>query len=96
MADIESILNEARVFEPPSAFRERAHLKSLAEYRRLYDRSVSDPEGFWAEQAEALAWEKKWDRVLEWTPPYEVHRSLWRFQRGSGWTRIHPTGAKAP
>jgi acetyl-CoA synthetase len=70
VADIESILNEARVFEPPSAFQERAHLKSLAEYRRLYERSVSDPEGFWAEQAEGLAWEKKWDRVLEWTPPF--------------------------
>jgi hypothetical protein len=34
--------------------------------------------------------------ILEWTPPYEVRRSLWRFQRGSGWTRIHPTSAKAP
>ncbi len=70
MADIESVLNEVRVFDPPAAFQERAHIKSLAEYRRLYERSVSDPEGFWAEQAEALTWERKWERVLDWTPPF--------------------------
>jgi acetyl-CoA synthetase len=70
VADIESVLNEVRVFDPPAAFQERAHIKSLAEYRRLYERSVSDPEGFWAEQAEALTWERKWERVLDWTPPF--------------------------
>jgi acetyl-CoA synthetase len=42
----------------------------MEEYRRLYDRSVKDPEGFWAEQAEALTWSRKWDRVLEWQPPF--------------------------
>ncbi|HJS58876.1 MAG TPA: acetate--CoA ligase [Vicinamibacteria bacterium] len=70
MADIESVLNEVRVFDPPAAFQERAHIKSLAEYRLLYERSVSDPEGFWAEQAEALTWERKWERVLDWNPPF--------------------------
>ena len=34
---------------------EKAHIKSLDEYRALYERSISDPEGFWAEQAETLA-----------------------------------------
>ena len=33
----------------------QAHIKSLDEYRALYRRSVDDPEGFWAEQAETLA-----------------------------------------
>jgi acetyl-CoA synthetase len=70
LTDILSILKEGRVFEPPAAFRERAHIKSIEEYRALYARSVRDPEVFWAEQAETLHWSKKWDRVLEWTPPF--------------------------
>jgi len=68
--DIESLLKEKRVFPPPDGFSRAAHIKSLEEYRRLYDQSVKDPEGFWAEQAQALAWSRKWDRVLEWSPPF--------------------------
>ena len=70
MADIESLLKEKRVFPPPEAFSGAAHIKSLEEYRRLYDRSVKDPEGFWAEHAQGLVWSRKWDRVLEWDPPF--------------------------
>ncbi len=70
MTDIESVLKETRVFEPPQAFRAAAHVKSLAEYEALYERSVADPEGFWAEQAATLAWSRKWDTVLEWKAPF--------------------------
>jgi acetyl-CoA synthetase len=28
-----------------------------------------DPEGFWNKAAEQLPWFRKWDKVLEWTPP---------------------------
>ncbi len=41
-------------------------LRSLAEYKEAYQRSVNDPEGFWAEQAETFQWQKKWDKTLEW------------------------------
>ena len=41
-------------------------ISSFAEYQSVYDRSVKDPEGFWAEQAETFTWRKKWDKVLEW------------------------------
>ncbi|MEL6188997.1 MAG: acetyl-coenzyme A synthetase N-terminal domain-containing protein, partial [Myxococcota bacterium] len=30
-----------------------------AKYKAMYERSVSDPEGFWAEQAERISWYKK-------------------------------------
>ncbi len=70
MTDIESVLKESRVFEAPSSFKERAHIKSVADYEALYRRSVDDPEGFWAEQAEALAWSTRWERVLEWKAPF--------------------------
>ncbi len=37
------------------------------QYRELYQRSVQDPEGFWADQArELLTWKKEWSRVVEW------------------------------
>jgi acetyl-CoA synthetase len=68
--DIESILKEGRVFPPPPEFARAAHVGSLDDYRAIYERSVSDPEGFWAEQAETLLWRRKWDRVLDWQPPF--------------------------
>jgi acetyl-CoA synthetase len=73
MADtssLETVLHESRRFAPPDAFRERARLGSLADYDRLYARSISDPEGFWSEVAKELHWFKPWDKVLEWTPPH--------------------------
>src|SRR5712691_5841 len=70
MTDIDSTLKEIRVFPPPPEFQEKAHIKSLDEYRALYQRSVEDAEGFWAEQAATLEWMRKWDRVLEWNAPF--------------------------
>ena len=34
-------------------------------YRAAWRRALEDPEGFWGERAEALAWERRWDRVLD-------------------------------
>jgi len=68
--DIESTLKEVRVFPPPESFAQAAHVKSLGEYRGLYEASLRDPEGFWAHQAETLRWSRKWDRVLEWNAPF--------------------------
>jgi propionyl-CoA synthetase len=34
-------------------------------YEEIYARSLRDPEGFWAEAAEALVWDRRWDRVLD-------------------------------
>jgi len=41
-------------------------VKTLAEYQDAYQKSVNDPEGFWAEQASTFQWKKKWDKTLEW------------------------------
>lgn len=41
-------------------------IKSLEEYHEAYEKSVSNPEGFWAEIAENFMWRKKWDKVLDW------------------------------
>lgn len=41
-------------------------IKSLEEYHKAYQKSVSDPEGFWSEIAATFSWHKPWEKVLEW------------------------------
>ena len=68
--DIKSIQNETRSFAPPKEFAAQAHIKSEAEYQKLCAQADRDPEGYWAEHAAQLQWSKKWDKVLEWKPPF--------------------------
>jgi propionyl-CoA synthetase len=37
----------------------------MGRYDEMYRRSLADPEGFWAEAATAIDWEKPWGRVLD-------------------------------
>lgn len=37
----------------------------MEEYRRLYQRSIEDPEGFWGDVAKELHWFKPWRKVLD-------------------------------
>src|SRR5688500_14749417 len=56
---IQSVSRETRSFPPPPAFTAKARIKDQAEYQRLYDRSLADPEGFWGEMARnELTWSK--------------------------------------
>ncbi|HEX75271.1 MAG TPA: acetate--CoA ligase [Dehalococcoidia bacterium] len=57
-------MEEERLFQPPEELREKAYIKSLDEYRQIYQWSIDAPEEFWGELAEQLDWYKKWDRVL--------------------------------
>jgi len=70
MADLQqniaALLTEERVFEPPAGFVAEALVKD----RGIYERAEADVEGFWAEQADRLTWFKKWDTVMEWSPPW--------------------------
>ncbi len=36
-----------------------------ANYSKAYEQSINHPDQFWGEAAEAVHWEKKWDRVLD-------------------------------
>ncbi len=68
--DINSSLKETRVFAPSAAFSASAHIKSRAHYDEVYQRSVTDPEGFWADIARELHWFKPWNQVLDWQEPH--------------------------
>lgn len=41
-------------------------IQSFEEYTVAYASSISDPEAYWASQAEQFVWKKKWDKTLEW------------------------------
>jgi len=69
-ADIDSVLTEQRVFEPSEDFQSKAHIKSKAEYERLYKEAAEHPAEFWAKIARELHWFKPWERVLEWNLPF--------------------------
>ncbi|MBO6883856.1 MAG: acetyl-coenzyme A synthetase, partial [Marivita sp.] len=44
-------------YPPSKEMAENAHINA-SRYEEMYARSVSDPEGFWAEQAQRLDWMK--------------------------------------
>lgn len=47
-------------------FRRQARIFGQEAYRRLYIRSIQDPEGFWSDKArELLAWHTPWEKSLE-------------------------------
>ena len=41
-------------------------IHTLSGYIYEYQRSVQDPESFWARVADSFFWQKKWDKVLDW------------------------------
>src|SRR4051812_2531270 len=55
-----------RVILPPAESSKKARIKSMDQYRALHDRSVSNPDGFWAEQAERITWAHQWKTVSRW------------------------------
>jgi acetyl-CoA synthetase len=68
--NIDSTLNEQRVFPPPPEFAAHAHVKSVEEYEALYREADENPEAFWDRIARELHWFKPWDKVLEWEAPW--------------------------
>jgi len=62
---LENLLSENRTFVPSAQFIAAANGKAS-----LYKEAESDRLAFWAKQAEELTWDKKWNQVLDWQPPF--------------------------
>ena len=56
-------------FKPAKEFSKKAHISSLAQYKRLHRESINKPSTFWAREAKELTWQKKWSKVLDWKAP---------------------------
>lgn len=65
---------QERVFFPSEVCRSQAVISSVEEYRRLYDYSISDPQGFWAGQAEHVDWIRRWKKVYSGSFAEGEHR----------------------
>jgi acetyl-CoA synthetase len=61
---LEELLDQ-ETFPPPDGFRDQA----VVSEDEIYEQADADYEGFWAERAEALDWDTKWEQVLDWSNP---------------------------
>jgi len=54
------------IYQPPDEFLRHANVR----VREALEEKAKNLPAFWAEIAEELSWFKKWDKVLEWNPPF--------------------------
>jgi len=64
---MDSLMEETRRFPPPPEFAEKAHIRSLEQYQKMYDESIRDPKAFWLREAEILDWFKMPSKACEYT-----------------------------
>ena len=62
----------SEIYNPPEIFSSNSLIKSMDEYKNKYQRSLDDPDGFWAEEAEKFVWFDKWDTVRQFN--YDVRK----------------------
>jgi len=61
----EGLMEENRLFFPPTGFTSKAIIQNPGIHELGEDRRA-----FWGEQGKRLEWFKPWDRVLEWNHPF--------------------------
>jgi len=72
-------MSDSKVYPVPASVASAAHIDE-AKYEAMYQKSINNPEGFWAEQAdEFVTWYKKWDTVLDW----DYHKGHIRWFEGA-------------
>ena len=57
---------QTEVFPPSADFSRKAHISSMEQYKKMYRRSIEDPDGFWSEMAEGFHWKQRWTKVREY------------------------------
>ncbi|MCE9546286.1 MAG: acetate--CoA ligase [Planctomycetia bacterium] len=68
---IDTVMQEARLFPPPAEFAAAARIGSLEAYQEMWDEAEADIEGFWGRLAtEELHWFKPFTKVLDWKSPF--------------------------
>ena len=67
---LDTVMQEQRLFPPRAEFAARAKIKSLTEYEKLWNDAAADLEKFWANLAGELHWFKPYTKVLDWNEPF--------------------------
>lgn len=56
-------MSEIKIYKVPESIKNTAHINN-EQYLEMYQKSIEQPDTFWAEQAdEFLSWSKQWDKV---------------------------------
>jgi len=62
-------MSDVKIYDVKPEIAAQAHINAES-YKTLYQRSIEEPETFWAEQAEQfLVWSKRWDTVMNYDYP---------------------------
>ncbi|MBA4106137.1 MAG: acetate--CoA ligase [Pirellula sp.] len=68
---LDTVMQESRVFPPTAETSARARIKSMAEYQQLWDEAAADPPAFWAKLAkDELHWFEPFTKALNWNEPH--------------------------
>jgi len=68
---IDSVMEEDRLFPPSEEFAARCQLNSNEAYEKLYEEAKQDPVAFWERLGrEELHWFKDFDQTLQWDEPF--------------------------
>ncbi len=67
---VDTVMQEVRVFPPSPEFAEKARIKSLAHYEAMWKQAAADIEAFWGGEAAAIHWFEPFTKVLEWNEPF--------------------------
>jgi acetyl-CoA synthetase len=69
--ELTNAVEKIEKYYPSKEFSDNANIKSMEEYKDLYNQSLSNPDAFWGKMAtENIAWEKKFKNVCKWENPY--------------------------
>ncbi len=72
-------MSAEKIYPVTPELKSQAHIDDST-YRQMYQRSLADPDGFWAEQAEKfVTWHKRWNKVADW----DFHRADIRWFEGA-------------
>tara|TARA_B100001250_G_scaffold51388_1_gene40162 strand:- start:916 stop:2850 length:1935 start_codon:yes stop_codon:yes gene_type:complete len=52
-----------KIFHPSTEVSSKAHISTMDQYRKLYERSIKEPIAFWEEIANRLSWYESWHEV---------------------------------
>lgn len=71
LGQVDSVMQEARLFPPPKEFVAKSRIGSIEAYQTLWHKAAHQPDIFWGRMArEELHWFKPFSDVLEWNEPF--------------------------
>ena len=65
MTELSALSSETRRFDPPAELAKQANVTADA-----YEHASKDRLAWWEAQAGRLQWDRGWDQVLDWQPPF--------------------------